>query len=74
MTMDPYPGPEGPDYFELQRAYRARGFEGDSFDMSVMRYGQSWRLLEGPEPSRWHSFGPPSAHMRYGPYTFPDYS
>ena len=72
MTRDPS-FLEGADYFELQRAYRARGFEGDSFDMSVMRHGQSWRLLQGAEPSEFLSFGPPATHMRYGPYTFPEF-
>ena len=58
-------------YPELQRGYNSRGFTGMSHEMIALCYCQSWRLMEGAEPSKWLSYGPPAVHMRYGPYTQP---
>lgn len=57
------------DYATLQRAYRARGFSGESHDMVVMRHREFWRLLDGPElPFQWLDLSTPTYGMRYAPY------
>lgn len=63
MTTDP-------EFFYLQHEYSARGFDGISHEMSVMSRSDSWRLMQGAEPSHWLSYGTvPDILMRYGPYT-----
>jgi hypothetical protein len=68
MTSDTHLRLFDADYFELQRQYRARGFDGESHDMACLRMGNAWRLVEGAEPSHWVSGVNPAQHMRYGPY------
>lgn len=66
MSPDPILYTPETSYEDLKRAYRVRGFAGESHDMVVLRRGQVWRLLNGAEPSWALSTG--ARFLRYGVY------
>lgn len=68
MTSDHFLRLCDADYHELQRAYRALGFTGESHDAVVLRQSQFWRLIDGAEPNSLLSTGVLATHMRYAPY------